>query len=317
MSGLVNFMPRRLLGGFLERSCRFGGYAGLALAILTLTGCLSPVKHTRKVTLPSGTPAVALHATLPELVARLDSQSEKIQTLTATVDLQPTAGSVYSGVIKEYHDVRGFILIKKPSMIRILGQAPIVHTSIFDMVSDGQEFRLSIPPKQKFIVGKNNLRRVSSNELENIRPQHIFDALIIPPFQEQGHKLEFEEYEENGHRYYVVTVLTETESNELVPVRKIWFDRADLNVARLQIYGPGGIYLEDVKYSAYRDFAGVTYPTDIRLTRLAEDYAFGIVVEKAVFNQPIGPEKFELKQPAGAQLVELSDAAPPEGTHGK
>lgn len=314
---LVDFMSRRLQEGFLERSRRIGGLAGPALVILTLTGCLSPVKNTRKITPPSGTPNATLSATLPELVARLDSQSEKIQTLTATVDLQPTAGSVYSGVIKEYRDVRGFILIRKPSMIRILGQAPVVRTNIFDMVSDGQEFRLSIPPKQKFIVGRNDLRRVSKNELENIRPQHIFDALVIPPVQEQGRKLEFEEYEEDGRRYYVVTVLTEAESNELVPERKVWFDRADLNVARLQLYGPGGIYLEDVKYSGYQNFAGVSYPTDIRLTRPAEDYAFGIVVEKAVFNQPIGPEKFELKQPAGAQLVELSDAATPEGTHGK
>lgn len=317
MCGLIDFITRRLLQGFLERSWRFGGYAGLALAILTLTGCLSPVKKTTKVVPPSGTPTATLNATLPELVARLDTQSEKIQTLTATVDLQPTAGSVYSGVIKEYRDVRGFILIKKPSMIRILGQAPVVRTNIFDMVSDGQEFRLSIPPKQKFIVGKNSLKRVSSNELENIRPQHIFDALVIPPVQQQGRKLGFEEYEENGHRYYVVTVLNETESNGLAPERKIWFDRADLSIARLQIYGPGGVYLEDVTYSGYQDFAGVSYPTDIRLTRPAEDYVFAIVVEKAVFNQPIGPEKFELQQPAGAQLVELSDAAAPEGTHGK
>jgi hypothetical protein len=317
MLALVNFSPRRLQEGFLERSCRFGGYAGLVLAILTLTGCLSPIKNTRKVTPPSGTPVVALKTTLPDLISRLDNQSDAIQTLTATVDLQPTAGSVYSGVIKEYRDVRGFILIKKPSMIRILGQAPVVRTTVFDMVSDGQEFRLSIPPKQKFIVGKNNLKRVSANELENIRPQHIFDALVIPPVENQGYKLEFEEYQENGRHYYVVTALIETEASELVPTRRIWFDRADLNIARLQIYGPGGIYLEDVRYSNYQVFGGIAYPTDIRLTRPAEDYALGIVVEKAVFNQPIGPEKFELKQPAGAQVVELSDAAAPEGTHGE
>jgi hypothetical protein len=317
MLGLLNFETRRLHEGFLRRPSRFLGHSALVLAILTLTSCLSPVKKTTRVTLPSGAPASALEATLPELVARLDSQSEKIQTLTATVDLQPTAGSVYSGVIKEYHDVRGFILIKKPAMIRILGQAPVVRTNIFDMVSDGREFWLSIPPKQKFIVGKNNFKRVSANELENIRPQHIFDALVIPPVHEPGEKLAFEEYESDAHRYYVISVLKEAVSGELLPVRKIWFDRADLNVARLQIYGPGGVYLEDVAYSGYRDFAGVSYPTDIRLHRPAEDYQFEITVEKAVFNQPIGPERFELKKPAGAQLVELSDAARPEGAHGK
>lgn len=317
MWGLVNSQSRRLHEAFLERPCRFGGYVALAVAILTLSSCLSPVKKTTKVVPPSGTAVPVLNARLPDLIARLDGQSEKVQTLAATVDLQPTAGSVYSGVIKEYRDVRGFILIKKPDMIRILGQAPVVRTDIFDMVSDGREFRLSIPPKQKFIIGKNDLTRESKNALENMRPQHIFDALVIPPIRETAEKLAFEEYEADGRRYYVVSVLKEAGANELVPVRKIWFDRSDLNVARLQIYGPGGVYLEDVAYSNYKDFAGVSYPTEIRLQRPVEDYAFGITVEKAVFNQAIGPEKFELQKPPNAQLVELSEAAIPEGAHGK
>jgi hypothetical protein len=317
MSGLLNSLVRRLHEGFLERPCRFGGRIALAVVGLTLTGCLNPVKKTTRVVPPAGTPAQVLDATLPDLVARLNRQSEKIQTLKATVDLQPTAGSVYSGVIKEYHDVRGFILIKKPAMIRILGQAPVVRTDIFDMVSDGQEFRLSIPPKHKFIVGKTDLKRPAKNALENIRPQHIFDALVIPPIQTEEGKLEFEEYEAEGRRFYVITVLKDAGGGGFTPLRKIWFDRSDLNVARLQLYGPGGVYMEDVDYSGYKDFAGVPYPTDIRLTRPVEDYAFGITVEKADFNLPIGPEKFELKQPAGAQRVELSDAAAPEGTHGK
>src|SRR5208283_1894218 len=118
---------------------------------------------------------------LAELVAKIDASSEAVHTLTATVDLAPTAGSVYSGVIKEYHDVKGFALVQKPSTIRLLGQAPVVRTNIFDMVSNGEEFRLYIPTKQKFIVGKTSLRRPAKNALENLRPQHILQALIVPP----------------------------------------------------------------------------------------------------------------------------------------
>lgn len=310
-------MIRRLHQGFLERSSRLVGPIALAAVILTLSGCLSPVKKTTVVVPQPGAPTQVLDAKLSDLIKRLDDQSQKIQTLVATVDLQPTAGSVYSGVIKEYRDVRGFILIKKPAMIRILGQAPVVRTDIFDMVSDGREFQLSIPPKHKFIVGKTDFTRTSKNALENMRPQHIFDALVIPPIHPPDDKLAFEEYESDGRRYYVITVLTESAPNEFLPVRKIWFDRADLNVARLQIYGPGGVYLEGVDYSRYQDFDGVSYPTEIKLQRPVEDYAFGITVQKAVFNQALGPEKFELKKPAGADLVELSQAAEPEGDHGK
>jgi outer membrane lipoprotein-sorting protein len=293
------------------------GWRALAVvAVLALTGCLNPVRRTTRVA-ASAVPAPALEATLPDLLARLDNQSEKIHTMTATVDLEPTAGSVYSGVIKEYHDVKGFILLKKPAMIRILGQAPVVRTDIFDMVSDGQEFRLYIPSKQKFIVGKTALRRTAKNALENLRPQHILEALSIPAVSPAKDKLAFEEDETDGRRFYVISVLKPAGDNEFSPVRKIWFDRSNLEVARVQIFGPGGTFIEDVHYSGYKDFDGISYPAEIRLQRPIEDYRLAITIEKAVFNQPLPPEKFELKKPANAQLVELSEAAGPENADGK
>lgn len=302
---------------FLSRTGHLWGWQALAgVAVLALTGCLSPVRRTTRVA-ASAVPAPALEATLPDLLARLDNQSEKIQTMTLTVDLEPTAGSVYSGVIKEYHDVKGYILLKKPALIRILGQAPVVRTDIFDMVSDGQEFRLYIPSKQKFIVGKTTLRRPAKNALENLRPQHILDALSIPPIHRAEEKLAFAEDETDGHRYYVISVLKAAGENEFSPVRKIWFDRSNLEVARVQIFGPGGTYIEDVHYSDYKDFNGISYPAEIRLQRPIEDYRLTITLEKAVFNQPLPPQKFELKKPADAQLVELSETPGPEKSDGK
>ena len=39
------------------------------------------------------------------------------------------------------------------------------------MVSDGNEFKLSIPAKNKFYVGHNDVVKPASNPLENLRPQ--------------------------------------------------------------------------------------------------------------------------------------------------
>jgi outer membrane lipoprotein-sorting protein len=250
-------------------------------------------------------------------VAQVNAQSQSIRTLTATVDLEPTAGSVYSGVIKEYRDVKGFILLEKPALIRMVGQAPVVRTNIFDMVSDGEEFRLYIPPKQKFIVGKTMFRRPAKNALENLRPQHILDALLLPAIDPARDKYVREEAEDAGRRYYVVTVLESGADGALSLKRKIWFDRSTLEIARLQIYGPQGAYIEDVHYSAYQNFQEVQYPTRIEVRRPIEDYRLAITILKATFNQPISPEKFELKKPESAQLVELSAAAPGEEPRGQ
>jgi outer membrane lipoprotein-sorting protein len=224
----------------------------------------------------------------------------------ATVELEPTTGSVYSGVIKEYHDVKGFILLEKPAMIRMQGQAPVIRTEIFDMVSDGEEFRLYIPPKQKFIVGKTAFRRPAKNALENLRPQHIQEALLTPGIDTDREKYFTQEEEGGGERFYVVTVLEPGEAGELNLKRKVWFDRSNLEIVRLQLYGPQGAYIEDVQYSNYRDFQGVHYPARIEVSRPIEDYRLTISILKATFNEPIAPEKFELKKPEDAQLVDLT-----------
>lgn len=288
----------------------------LALATLSLTGTGCLVRRQTRVH-PSQIAPPPLEASLAELVARLNSQSAAIRTLTATVDLEPTAGSVYSGVIKEYHDVKGFILLEKPSLIRMQGQAPVIRTEIFDMVSNGKEFRLYIPPKQKFIVGKTTLRRPTKNSLENLRPQHILEALLLPAIDASHEKYFLEEAEEGGRRFYVVTVVEPESLGELRLRRKVWFDRSNLEVQRVQFYEPQGTYIEDVRYSSYQEFDGIHYPTHIELVRPLEDYRLTITIVKATFNQPIAPEKFKLTKPENAQLVELSAASRQEDPRGQ
>jgi outer membrane lipoprotein-sorting protein len=259
----------------------------------------------------------ARQATLAELVGQLNDQSAAVRTLTATADLDPTAGSIYSGVIKEYHDVKAFILVQRPSLIRMQGQAPVIRTEIFDMVSNGEEFRLYIPPKQKFIVGKTTFRQLAKNSLENLRPQHILEALLVPAIDLSREKYFMEEAEESGGRYYVVTVVEPEGEGGLRLRRKAWFNRSNLELVRVQFYLPQGNYIEDVRYADYQDFQGVRYPARIEVARPIEDYRLTIRIVKAAFNQPIAPEKFELTRPEGAQLVELSAAPPQENQRGQ
>lgn len=286
----------------------------IASAMVVATGCA--VRRTTRVAAPVVS-APAMEASAGDLVARVNALEQGIQSFTATVDFQPTAGSVYSGVIKEYTDVKGYILVKKPALIRVIGQAPVIRTSIFDMVSDGETFRLNIPPKHKFIVGPTAFTRPSKNALENMRPQHILDALLVPAIDLSKGRVSSEEAEENSHRYYVLTVFPRGNGEVLFPRRKIWFDRSNLDVARMQLYGPQGSYIEDVQYSGYQDFQGTRYPARIQITRPVEDYRLAITIEKATFNQAIAPDKFELKQPPGAELVQLSAVIRAEGAHGK
>jgi len=289
---------------------------GLILLATALSTCDCLVRRETHVRPPAPPPPVQ-EASLQDLVTRLNSWSAAVRTMTATVDLEPTAGSVYSGVMTEYRDVKGFILLESPSLLRMQGQAPVVRTQVFDMVSSGDEFRLYIPPKQKFIVGKNSAQVPAKNSLENLRPQHVLEALLVPAIDAEREKYFLEDAGNISQRYYVLTVVEPAEDGELRLLRKAWFDRSNLELSRMQFYSPQGDCSEDVRYADYRDFQGVRYPARIDLGRPVEDYRLVITLEKATFNEPLGPEKFDLKKPDGAQLVDLSAAAQQERPRGQ
>src|SRR5882762_5372105 len=54
---------------------------------------------------------VAKDATREELLDAYNQIARGTKTLNATVELKPTAGSKYSGVIDEYHEVKAFLVV--------------------------------------------------------------------------------------------------------------------------------------------------------------------------------------------------------------
>lgn len=276
----------------------------LAVAVGTL-GCA--IKRTRRVA-PAEAPAPPKVASEAELITRIDARSAAIETLTAAVDLEPSAGSIYSGVIKQYHDVKGFLLVRRPDLIRITGQAPIVRTDIFDMASDGKQFSLYVPSEGKFYTGATDLPVRQGKTLENLRPQHVLEALLLQPIDTTKETTFLEQVARQGERDYVIFVLSPSGPGRMRLKRKIWFNRAQLEISRLQLYGEGGACVEDVSYANYQDWGGVNYPSLVTIERPTEDYSLTITLLSAHFNQPVPIAKFTLKKPPAAQLIDLGAA---------
>ena len=263
---------------------------------------------------------VAQDATREELLDQYNRIARNTKTLNATVELKPTAGSKYSGVIDEYHEVKAFLLAARPAQIRMIGQAPVVGTTVFDMASDGETFRVFIPSKHKFLVGTVAAEKNSSKPIENLRPQHLLDALLWPEIRKEE-STTLREFNDENARYYVLTVLRG--GYQLEVLREIWFDRADLHVARIETFGPKGLLVSDIHLADWRTIDnaptqntqaapsdGVTssFPRSIRLERPHDDYKLDLQVTKISLNEEIPAERFHIEQPAGAELVRVSDA---------
>jgi hypothetical protein len=266
------------------------------------------------------TPLVARDATREELLEAYNLIARSTKTLNATVELKPTAGSRYSGVIDEYHEVKAFLLAARPAEIRVIGQAPVVGTTVFDMASDGDTFRVSIPSKKKFLVGPVAVERASSKPIENLRPQHLLDALLWPEIRKEE-AVTLREFNDEKTRYYVLTVLRGGYQVEVL--REIWFDRTDLQVARMLTFGPKGILFSDVHLADWQPLDGATgqpaptasssvpasFPRAIRIERPHDDYKLDLQVSKVSMNEEIPAERFKLEQPTGAELIRVGEAA--------
>src|ERR1700689_317986 len=263
----------------------------LAFLAMQAAGCIT-IKRRTEVRKEEVRPQ--LESSEENLLASYNKQVRAVQSLQATVDLIPSTGTTYSGVIEEYHDVPGFILAQRPETVRMIGQAPVVAKDIFDMVSDGKEFRIYIPSKNSFLVGSTALKRPSKKPLENLRPQHIVEALFWPELSSKSNVL-FEQFDFAVSRYYILTLLRQAPEGRLEIARKIWYSRVDLSVSRVQLFGAGGILDSDITYTDWEPVsppAGApasdqpNFARDIHIWRPQDDYKLEIKISKLTLNEP-------------------------------
>jgi hypothetical protein len=282
------------------------------LAVMWMTGC-GVFLRTRPVE-DQYSKAPLKQATQQELIDIINAQAESIQSLKATVDIDSSAGGMKKGQVTDYKEIRGYVLAKKPDSLHMIGLMPFVRTTAFDMVSEGQNFKLWIPPKNKFVIGKNEVTTPNiSQPMENIRPQNIYEALLIRRIDPKTEIAVLENgyetlHDGKGHRVlqedYELTVIKKADNGWALE-RKIIFSRTDLKPHEQFIYTEDGKVATDAKYAEYKDFSGTIFPSRIQIYRPQEEYDITLNMLKVEINTPLKDEQFVLTQPPGAQVVHL------------
>ncbi len=298
----------------MRRSSPFWALA-LVLAVLPTMGCLfrtRPVEETYS-------KAPLQETTQSGLINSINQQAEKIQSLKATVDIDTSVGGAKKGHQTDYKEIRGYVLARKPAMLHMIGLLPIVRTTAFDMVSNGEEFKLWIPPKNRFVTGRNDVQTHNADQpMESIRPQDIYEALLIRPIDPEREIAVLENSEEilhdsKGHRVlqedYELVVIRKGEQGWALS-RKIVFSRIDLQPHRQYIYDQQGKLVTDARYANYKDNDGVSFPSRIEISRPQEEYDITLNILKLEMNKPLRDDQFGLEQPPGAEVVHLERPQP-------
>jgi len=275
----------------------------VCLAMLLSASCLVR----RRLVAPAGKPPnrPMMTATREELLERVHAVSDPIHSFLARTDMTVSVGSLYLGEVTDYATITGYVLFQRPDDIRVLGQDPVVESTVFDMVSRGEEFRVSIPRRNRFVVGNNEAPGTSKNKLENLRPSAFLDALMIYPPDPQGEVALLEDNTDENLAEYVLLIIRR-DGDQLRLARSIYFDRYTLQVIRQKIFDPAGNILSEARYSVWKDFAGQAFPTDIDLKRPQDGYEvhLGILTVK-INTSEVTPDRFVLEQPPGSELQVL------------
>lgn len=280
----------------------------LVLVILPTTGCLFRTRAVEEQY--SKTPLK--DSSQQGLIDSINQQAEAVRSLKAMVDIDTSAGGVKKGHVTDYKEIRGYVLARKPASLHMKGLMPIVRTTAFDMVSDGEQFKVWIPTKNRFVVGLNQMATPNTDQpMENIRPQNIYDALLIRRIDPETELAVLENgyetlHDAKGHRVlqedYELTVILK-DGPRLS--RKIIFGRTDLKPHRQYIYDESGKVVTDARYADYKDYNGVSFPSRIEIYRPQEEYDITLNMLKVDINQPLSDDQFVLEQPAGAEVVHL------------
>jgi outer membrane lipoprotein-sorting protein len=279
----------------------------IALLLLGQVGCIA----TKRVVPADQRPLPAKTVSRSDLLTGLEEKSKQIRTLQATVALDASGGGMTTGVLTEYRQTKGFVIVDRPSHIRVKAQAPLALATVFDMVSDGKQYRVSIPIKNKFIVGNANTPGKEKNPILNLRPQHIVNALfvdIVPYMANSQVRSTLEEAVDGRHSYYVFSFINIAEDNAQL-IEKLWIDRTSLEVTRKQIFGTDGKVDTDVQYSGYERQGDVAFPSVILIQRPTDDYSLKMTFQKTSVNEKLATDAFTLEQPQGAELVQQAEGS--------
>lgn len=282
---------------------RLGLASFLVLIAVFSSGCLVR----RRTVVPPGKKAnqPLLKATKQDLINRIHAVVDPLRSFQMKVDMSPSVGELYGGQVTDYPTISGIILFRRPTDIRVIGLDPVVHSTAFDMVAVGNEFKVSIPAKSQFIIGRDDLPANSPNKLENLRPSAFRTSLLIAPPDPKTDITLLEDDTDESKSVYILMIVQHN-GDDYTLTRNIYFDRLTLAIVRQKTFDKDGYITSHTRYSDWRNFSGVPFPTSIDIQRPQDGYELNLKVTDMKMNTPeVTPEKFVLTQPPNAVLKVL------------
>jgi len=311
----------------------------LTVSVLLFTAGCDLFGAKKKVTVPQLLQPLA-KADKARLIQEINRLST-VKSIHGKVDIRFEDTSFASvGIADRYRLVDGTITLQRPGQIYLTIQ--LVFVDLAQMTSDGEHFRVAVlkgdDKYKRFVKGTNSAvygtfdadgnattaqtdeektEKVTVSALSNLRPQHLTDAFMIRPIEQNSSMIyaqsEFFNEETDTRTqakknsrvmrgYYLLEEFSQTQNGETKMSRRFWFDRVNgIRLARVQSYDDRGRVVTDVAYFNEKVIGNGTtasLPSRIEITRPQDQYKLSMTYQDTTaveLNREYGPKAFLLE----------------------
>ncbi len=265
----------------------------VVLAILALSGILAGCVGEPRKTLPAK--PRFLSASDEEIIRILKSNQAGLKNIKTKVRVRLKVPGA-----KTAQDLDGLIAFEKPDHIRITCHD--ILEKRMDFVSDGKRFWLLVnaPGKKEIYKGSSEASR---QEGFPFSAELLSEALGIGPINwpEESHYL-IEKYPD---AYAVLFLLKE--KDRIRPLKRVWLDRRNLRISRLQVFTPSGEVFAEASLSDYQKVEDFEIPHSVRIEWPFEESFLELKTKDPSINSALPEKIWKFKVPAGFPVIDIEE----------
>ena len=227
--------------------------------------------------------------TLPQVKKIIVSESLGFTSLKAKASIILTS----PGINGEFR-CKGVVRFQKPGKIRVIGSK--LARTVFNMLSDGENYWFYLPKEKVVYKGKCNVIR-KTNTNAYVFPDDIAALLEYDRLFEARHS-----YMETWPTFWLVHILEQ----EFVPYGRLSVDRIDNTVTELTMFKPDSSVRVQATFSDYAEINGQSIPKAIQINWPDTNTNLTLNLNNITINEPLNPEIFRFKKPKRAEIVEIN-----------
>jgi outer membrane lipoprotein-sorting protein len=230
--------------------------------------------------------------TFPQVKEIIVSEGLHFTSLKAEAGITLTS----PGINGEFR-CNGIVRFQKPGKIRVVGSK--LARTVFDMLSDGENYWFYLPKGKVVYKGKCNVIKKTNTDAY-IFPDDIAALLEYDRLFEGRHA-----YMETWPSFWLVHIL-DGRGEEIVPYGRLKVDRIYNTVNELTMFKPDSFVRAQASFHDYAEINGQSIPETVQINWPDTRTTLTLNLTDIIIDEPLKPEIFQFKKPKRAEIVEIN-----------